>query len=91
MAVDIHITGQLKSATAGVSSFSVSGQTISEVLEALCVLHTGLRDKLFEATGVKRKTVNIYVNKNDIRYLKGLDTAVSDGDEIIILPPASGG
>jgi len=91
MTVDIRIPGQFRSAAGGATSVSVSGRTIAEAFESLCALHAGLREKLFDETGEKKKTVNVYLNKNDIRYLEGLETVVSDGDEVIILPPASGG
>ena len=35
--------------------------------------------------------VNIYVNDEDVRYLKGLDTPVGEGDVISILPAVAGG
>jgi len=35
--------------------------------------------------------VNVYRNDDDIRYLEQLDTPVSDGDEISILPAVAGG
>jgi molybdopterin converting factor small subunit len=35
--------------------------------------------------------VNIYLNDEDIRYLQGADTALSDGDQVSILPALAGG
>jgi molybdopterin synthase sulfur carrier subunit len=35
--------------------------------------------------------VNIYVNEEDIRFQKNLETPVKDGDEISIVPAIAGG
>ncbi|MCD4821465.1 MAG: MoaD family protein [Methanococcoides sp.] len=41
--------------------------------------------------GQVRRFVNVYVNGEDIRHLSGLDTEITDADEISILPAVSGG
>ena len=38
-----------------------------------------------------RRFVNVYLGGEDIRFLEGLDTPVSDGDELTILPAVAGG
>lgn len=35
--------------------------------------------------------IKIFVNGRDIEFLKGLDTVLMDGDEVVIIPPAGGG
>ena len=35
--------------------------------------------------------VNVFLNDEDIRYLKGLDTPISQPSEITILPSVAGG
>jgi molybdopterin synthase sulfur carrier subunit len=35
--------------------------------------------------------IRIMVNGRDIGFLNGMDTALQDGDEVLILPPVSGG
>lgn len=46
--------------------------------------------RLFE-NGQLRRFVNVFVNGEDIRHLKGLDTPVGEKDEVSILPAVSGG
>lgn len=46
--------------------------------------------RLFE-NGRLRRFVNVFVNGEDIRHLKGLDTPVGEKDEVSILPAVSGG
>jgi molybdopterin converting factor small subunit len=33
----------------------------------------------------------VYVNGEDVRFLDGLDTATSEGDEISVIPAVAGG
>jgi hypothetical protein len=35
--------------------------------------------------------VNIYLNDEDIRFLKDLDTPINDGDTVSIVPAIAGG
>ena len=44
-----------------------------------------------ETSGQQRPFVNLYVNDEDVRYLKGLETPVAEGDVISILPAVAGG
>ena len=41
--------------------------------------------------GELHRFVNIYLNDEDIRFLGGKDTEISDGDVISILPALAGG
>ena len=71
-------------------SAEVEGATVGEVLDALYDRYDELRDRIAEDGGLRR-FVNVYVGGEDIRFLDGLDTTVSDGDEVTILPAVAGG
>jgi MoaD family protein len=90
MPVNVKIPTQLRSATEGESSASVEGSTVGEVLDALYSRYGELRSRIAEDGGLRR-FVNVYVGGEDIRFLDGLDTPVSDGDEVTILPAVAGG
>jgi sulfur-carrier protein len=53
--------------------------------------HPGIKDRLCDETGELRRFVNIYVNEEDIRFLKGKETSLKDGDEVSIVPAIAGG
>jgi molybdopterin synthase sulfur carrier subunit len=57
----------------------------------LNVSHPGIKDRLCDDTGELRRFVNIYVNEEDIRFLKGKETSLKDGDEVSIVPAIAGG
>ena len=90
MAVMVKIPTQLRSATDGDATASVQGSTVGEVLDALYDRYGELRSRIAEDGGLRR-FVNVYVGSEDIRFLDGLDTPVSDGDEVTILPAVAGG
>jgi molybdopterin synthase sulfur carrier subunit len=46
---------------------------------------------LCDDSGELRRFVNIYVNEEDIRFLKGKDTSLKAGDEVSIVPAIAGG
>ena len=53
--------------------------------------YPGLVGQLTDDQGGLHKFVNVYCNDDDIRYLDQLDTKVSEGDVISILPAVAGG
>ena len=90
MAVVVKIPAQLRTLTGGEGETEVEGSSVGEVLEALYERYDGLRDRITEG-GELRRFVNIYARGEDIRFGDGLDTPVSDGDEVTILPAVAGG
>jgi molybdopterin synthase sulfur carrier subunit len=90
MAVSVKIPTQLRPATDGESVAHVDGTTVGEVLDSLYERYGELRSRIAEDGGLRR-FVNVYVDGEDIRFLAGLDTPVSDGDEVTILPAVAGG
>ncbi len=91
MAVTVKLPTQLRDAAGGAVSASVDGTTVGEALEALYGEHGELRTRICDESGGLRRFVNVYLKGEDIRFLDGLDTAVSDGDEVTILPAVAGG
>ncbi len=90
MAVTVKVPSQLRQATGGESDVEVGGSTVGEVLDALYSRHGELRTRIAEE-GRLRPFVNVYLGEEDIRFLDGLDTPVSNGDKVTILPAVAGG
>jgi sulfur-carrier protein len=90
MAVTVKIPTQLRGATDGEGEIEVDGGTVGEALDAVFEAHDGLRERITE-DGTLRRFVNVYVSGEDIRFRDGLDTELSDGDEVTILPAVAGG
>ena len=90
MAVTVKIPAQLRAATEGEDQLEVDGRTVGEALDAVFAAHSDLRERITE-DGTLRRFVNVYVSGEDIRFQDGLDTELSDGDEVTILPAVAGG
>jgi molybdopterin synthase sulfur carrier subunit len=91
MAVTVLLPTLLRSHADGAATVSADGSTVGEVFKALINRYPGLAENLLGDDGSLHKFVNVYRNDDDIRYLDQLDTLVSDGDEIAILPAVAGG
>ena len=90
VSVNVKIPAQLRAATGGEAEADASGSTVGEVLDCLFEQFGDLRERICE-DGDLRRFVNVYVGGEDIRFLSGLETEVSDGDEVTILPAVAGG
>jgi sulfur-carrier protein len=91
MGVLVKIPTQLRAAAGGEAEANVDGATVQEVLDGLFQRHEELRERLADDDGSLRRFVNVYVSGEDIRFLDGLATPVSDGAEVTILPAVAGG
>jgi molybdopterin synthase sulfur carrier subunit len=56
-----------------------------------CLLFVCLRERLCQESGDVRRFINVFVNDEDIRFLKNLDTPLRDGDQVSIVPAIAGG
>ena len=87
----VKIPPVLRSRTGGAAEVGADGSTVGEVLRALTAEHPDTEEQLFGAEGDLNRYVNVYLNDEDVRVLDGLDTSVSDGDTVVILPAMAGG
>jgi molybdopterin synthase sulfur carrier subunit len=88
---NVRVPAMLRPTVGGERSVVAEGSTLRELIENVEQRHPGFAGQLLEISGAQRPFVNIYVNDDDVRYLKGLETAVSEGDVISILPAVAGG
>ena len=90
MAIEVRIPTILRTYTGGAKSVEGSGDTLAGLLADLDVRYSGLQDRLVDDSGLRR-FVNVYLSGEDIRFLNGTETPVSDGAELTILPAVAGG
>ncbi|RAY16017.1 molybdopterin synthase sulfur carrier subunit [Actinomadura craniellae] len=90
MAIEVRIPTILRTYTDGNKVVEGKGATIEELFADLDSRHPGLRERLVDEKGL-RKFVNVYLNDEDVRFLGGLETELSDGDTVTVLPAVAGG
>jgi sulfur-carrier protein len=89
--IKVRIPTPLRPLTKGQGEVEAKANSILEMIETLNSAHPGIKDRLCDDTGELRRFVNIYVNEEDIRFLKGKETSLKDGDEVSIVPAIAGG
>ncbi len=91
MGVPVTIPTPLRGYEGGQKTVSVEGKTVGEALSALTTQYPNLRQHLFGENGQLRSFVNVYLNDEDVRYLKYVDTPLKDSDTLAIVPSVAGG
>jgi molybdopterin converting factor small subunit len=91
MAVNVRIPTQLRQLTGGASEVSVEATTVAEALKALDAAHPGFAERLYDDGESLRRFVNVFVAEEDIRFLDGLSTPLTDGQTVSIVPAVAGG
>lgn len=91
MSVMIRIPTPLRRMTNGQAKVEIESANLGELVDKLNGEFPGFKDRLVDENGEQRYFVNIYRNGEDIRFLDGLSTTTSEGDEISIVPAVAGG
>jgi [CysO sulfur-carrier protein]-thiocarboxylate-dependent cysteine synthase len=89
--ITVRIPPTLRTDVNGAREVEVSGETLREVLEALSERYPALGRQVLEDGDGIAPFVNVYVNREDVRTLEGLDTPVNAGSTVILLPAMAGG
>jgi sulfur-carrier protein len=91
MAIEVRIPTILRSYTGGAKTVDGKGDTLGALLDDLDSRYAGLKARLVTDAGELHRFVNVYVNDEDVRFTGSLQTALSDGDSVTILPAVAGG
>ena len=89
--VRVAIPPQLRARTQRQSVVVVAATTVGEAIEALESQYPGMRFSLCYETGELRQFVNVFVNGENVRFLKELETPVPAGATIHIFQSVAGG
>ena len=91
MRISIRVPTQLRTLTGGAGEVAVDGSTVGEALKALDAAHPGFAGRLFDDNGQLRRFENVFLADEDVRFLDGLNTPVTDGQTLSIVPAVAGG
>ena len=73
------------------SEVTLKGETVGDILRNLSKQYPKINSHIFDNNGQIRRHINLFVNADNIRDLKGLGTPVGEEDIVKILPSVTGG
>ena len=91
MAVTVRIPAPLRKVTNDKDRVEVDAENLADMVKAMEEQYPGIKERLLDEAGELRHFVNIYVNGEDVQFLDGLETAISESDEVSIVPAVAGG
>jgi MoaD family protein len=91
VAIEVRIPTVFRKLTGNTGTVELQPGTIADVIDQLEAKFPGMKEQLMTEDGQLHRFINVYVNDEDARYLEQLDTKVSDGDTVSLLPSVAGG
>jgi len=91
MAVQVKLPTILRKHAGGEPKVPAEGTTLRDVLGDLEAKYPGITKNVLAEDGGLHRFINVYLNDEDVRYLGSLETEVSEGDTVSILPAVAGG
>ncbi|HID05878.1 MAG TPA: MoaD/ThiS family protein [Armatimonadetes bacterium] len=91
MPVQVRIPTPMRRLTKDQDVVTVEASTIAEMIDKLEAQFPGIKERLYDESGKLRQFVNIFVDGEDIRFLDGLNTQLSENSEVSIIPAIAGG
>ncbi len=91
MSVSVRLPTILRTHAGGLSEISAEGGTVGEVVDDVVRQFPGTSSHLKAPDGGLHRFVNVYLDDEDVRYLGGLDTPVTSGAKLSIVPAVAGG
>lgn len=93
MAVTVHIPGPLRGYSGGAANVVLepAPATLALALAELGSRFPGVLDRVLDEQGRLRPHVNLFVDRDDVRFGGGLETTLRADAVVHILPAVSGG
>lgn len=91
MPITVRIPTPLRKLTNNEDTVEIAASTVGEAIAEMQSRYPGIKERLLDESGSVRRFVNVYVNEEDIRFLKNQETPLKDGDEMSIIPAIAGG
>ena len=89
--VTVKIPTPLRPITGGQAEVKMEAATVGEVLSKMDVQYKGFGERVLDDARAVKRFINVFVNEDNIRDKKELETELKNGDTISILPSIAGG
>jgi len=87
----VRIPTPLRKLTSDKDEVNISAANIAQLIDEMESQYPGIKSRLCDESGNVRRFINLYVNNEDIRFLKGKETVLNEGDIVSIIPAIAGG
>jgi sulfur-carrier protein len=87
----VRIPPVLRPSVGGARQVEANGASLGALLEDLFNRYPTVREQILTPEGDLTRFVNVFVNDQDVRYLRGLETPIATGDTVVLLPAMAGG
>jgi molybdopterin synthase sulfur carrier subunit len=91
MPVRVQIPASMRPLTGGVAELEADAGSVAVLIETLGTRYPGITDRLCEGNGELRRYVRVFVNEEDVRFLRDRETPLASGDTVAIVPAVAGG
>jgi len=91
VSVIVRLPSQLRTLVGGAGEVPVEASTVREAINAVDVEYPGLAGRVLDDAGSLRRFVNVFVADEDVRFLDGLDTPLTPGQTVSLVPAVAGG
>jgi molybdopterin converting factor small subunit len=91
VSVIVRLPSQLRVLVGGAAEVSVEATDVRSAIAAAEAQHPGLAARVLDESGQIRRFVNVFVADEDVRFLEGLDTPLTPGQTVSLVPAVAGG
>lgn len=91
MQVEVYVSATLRNFVNKKDKIRLEGNNVREILKNLIKEYPDSQKALFEEEGTLRPFVRVYINGVSVSKESETETAVKEGDEILLLPAIAGG
>jgi len=89
--ISVHMPMPLSPFVDDATVVKADAATVVAALQQIGARHPGFLQRVVVSDGELRPYVNVFVGVDDVRSSSGLDTPLSDGDVVRIIPAVAGG
>ena len=89
--ITVRIPVPLRPFVGDAAALDTDAETVGGALEQIGANHPGFLQRIVVEAGEIRPYVNVFVGSDNVRSISGLDTPLSDGDVVSIIPAVAGG
>ena len=87
----VYIPTPLRRITAGQSKVHLQAEDIASLMQQLEANYPGFAERVLDDQGNVKRFIQVFRNDDEIRTLQGMETPLSEGDRISIVPAMAGG